>query len=322
MVIKLRGYTDTPSIVRILGRRKMAKRDLHKEISENIISLIESEKTGIWSKDWDNSNNLGSFDPRNATTNKCYNGINRLILALTALEENYTQNLWVTYKQAQAEGWQVKKGSKGVTLCYYSKYEKDTEEGEKKEYFFLKSFTVFNVSQLDNYKAKFDNEKQLQAPENCEAVKTILANTDVKFGIEQGDKAFYAPSLDAIQMPPKATFKSESGYYATLLHELTHSTMHEKRLQRGKEYREKYSDSKERYAREELVAELGSAFLCAEIGCINETLENHASYLKVWLKVIKSDKKAIFKASSDAQKAADFILKNWAGKAEEIEEAV
>ena len=299
----------------------MAKRDLYQEISNNIIALIESGKTGVWTKEWDNSKNLGSFDPRNATTQKCYNGINRLILALNMMENGYTENLWVTYKQAQAQGWQVKKGSKGVTLCYYSKYEKkDKETGEEKDYFFLKSFNVFNVAQLDNYESKLDSHTELQAPENCALVQKIIDTTDVKFAVEQGDKAFYAPSLDCVQMPPKATFKSESSYYATLLHELTHSTLHESRLKRGEEYRNKYATHKEQYAREELVAELGSAFLCAEIGCINETLENHANYLNHWLEVIKADKKAIFKACSDAQKATDYIMKNWAEVAEETEE--
>lgn len=299
----------------------MAKRDLYQEITDKVIAMIEGGNLGKWSKEWDNSKNLGSFDPRNATTHKAYNGINRFLLAMTVLECGYKQNLWVTYKQAQDQNWQVKKGSKGVTLCYYSKYEKkDKETGEEKEYFFLKSFTVFNVEQLDGYTAKFDEAEALTAPENCELVETIINNTDVTFGIEQGDKAFYAPSLDAIQMPPKATFKSESSYYSTLLHELTHSTLHEKRLGRGKEYREKYSTHKEQYAREELVAELGSAFLCAEVGCVNETLENHASYLNSWLKVLKADKKAIFKACSDAQKATDFIMKNWAGISNEADE--
>lgn len=302
----------------------MAKRDLYQEISDKIVSMIENGKTGMWSKEWDNSKNLGSFDPRNATTGMTYNGVNRFLLALTMMaNEDFTENKWATFKQAQTQGWKVKKGSKGVTLCYYSKYAKeDKTTGEEKEYFFLKSFTVFNVAQLEGYEPSESEEELLQAPENCELVQAIIDNTDVKFAVEQGDKAFYAPSLDCIQMPPKVTFKSESSYYATLLHELTHSTLHESRLKRGEEYRKKYATHKEQYAREELVAELGSAFLCSEIGCINETLENHANYLDNWLSVIKSDKKAIFKACADAQKAADYIMKNWSGIEQEEAEAV
>ena len=291
--------------------KKTEKRDPYSVITDSIIAMIEQGKTD-GKKLWDNAAGVASFRPTNAVTNKPYNGINRLTLALTSTLMSYEENLWVTYNQAKAAGWQVRKGEKSTTLCYFDTY-KDEDEDEDKARFFLKTFNVFNVIQLDGYSPSLADA--ITAPvmttaENCAMVECILRKTDVKFMPELGNKAYYNATLDLIQMPPKECFTSNNAYYSVMLHELTHSTLHASRLGRGKAY-EIYKNSKEKYAREELVAELGAAFLGSEIGCLQETLEFHANYIESWLKVLKSDKKAIFRAASDAQKAADFIMTNW-----------
>jgi len=293
---------------------KSIKRDLHQEITNKILARIEQGgiKVGeLWSKKACEGSQPSALLPVNATTGKAYNGINRLILFLEmATNDDFKDNLWVTYNQAKKENWQVRKGQKSITLCYYSKYTKEDKDGTEKDMFFMKSFNVFNVAQLDGYEIKdVISNNEITTADNNEFIQKILSNTDVNILPEGGDSAFYAPAFDAIQMPPRKAFISESAYQNTLTHELIHSTLHPSRLNR--EYKKTYG-SKEGYAREELVAELGSAFLCAEIGCIQETLDFHASYLESWARVLRSDKKAIFKACADAQKASEFILEKWA----------
>lgn len=293
---------------------KSAKRDLHQEITDKILARIEQgglKSCELWSKKACIGSQASALIPSNATTGKAYNGINRLILFLEmATNDDYTDNLWVTYNQAKQEGWQVRKGQKSVTLCYYSKYTKEDKNGDEKDIFFMKSFNVFNVAQLDGYEAKgVTNNNAITAIESNETVAEILKNIDVTILPEGGDQAFYAPAFDAIQMPPRKAFISEASYIGVLLHEVSHSVGHKKRLNR--QYKEVYG-SEEGYAREELVAELSSAFLSAELGYIQETLEFHASYLNSWAKVLREDKKAIFKACADAQKTTEYILENWA----------
>lgn len=289
-----------------------SKRDVYQEITNTIISLIEQGKKD-GSKLWDNKDATDAFNPINATTGKSYNGVNRFKLAMTAMVLGFTDNKWVTYKQATEAGWQVRKGEKSCQLCYYNSYLKeDKKTGEEETLFFLKSFNVFNVSQLDGYEAVIDVETPVTTTaDNCEMLNTILANTDVKFLPEMGNRAFYSPSHDAIQMPPKACFTTDAAYASVMLHELSHSTLHISRLGRGEAYKNAYPNHKEQYAREELVAELSSAFLSSELGCVQENLEFHADYIDSWLSVLKADKKAIFKACSDAQKATNFIMENW-----------
>lgn len=289
------------------------KRDIHQEITNNIISMIESGKTN-GGKLWDNAAAAAAFLPINAITSNPYNGINRFTLAMATMLMGYQESKWVTYKQAETKGWQVRKGEKSVGCCYYNSFIKeDKETGEEEKMLILKSFNVFNVAQLDGYEAPTEIVTPITTTaENCDIIKTILANTDVTMLPERGDMAFYSPSVDAVQMPPKDCFTTNNAYYSVLMHELTHSTLHISRLGRGEVYKNAYKTQKEQYAREELVAELGAAFLGAEIGCLQENLEFHANYIDSWLSVLRSDKKAIFKACSDAQKAADFILTKWA----------
>ena len=302
------------------AKAKRTKRDHYQEITDSIITLIKEGK-GKRGMLWDNAGAREAFAPYCVATDKEYNGINRLILGLTVMAEGYEENAWMTYKQAQAAGWQVRAKEKGVGLCKWGSYTKeDKKTGKEEEVPYMNRFTVFNVAQIEGY---VPTEKEIkpsfELTDNCEFIQKILNNTDVKILREQGDMAYYVPSRDAIQMPPKACFISEASYNSVLLHELTHSTMHESRLGRGEAYKNAYSSRTESYAREELVAELGAAFLSSEIGYDQLELEFHASYLENYLSVLTSDKKAIFRAATDAQKAATFIIENWVeGKAKEV----
>ena len=294
-------------------RAKKAKKNVYEIITKQIVEAMENG-VGGWERGWTvgEENGVNGLSPVNATTGKTYSGINRLILSLIMLDSQYTENRWLTYKQAEAEGWQVARGQKGTMLAFYGTAEKDPKanksEDEKEYYRFVNPFTVFNVGQLENYEAK---PHTIQAPtkaEDNEFVQRILANTDVTILPEGGNEAFYIPSHDAIQMPPRTAFKSDSAWAATIMHELGHATKLAKRCDR--DYKSRY-DSKEAYAREELVAELTAAFLCSEMNCINETIENHASYINSWIQLLKKDDRAIFKACAAAQKATDFIMYEW-----------
>lgn len=298
------------------------KRDLYQEITNSIIALIEAGK-GKRAQLWDNAGAREAFDPYCVATDKPYNGINRLILGMTMMVNEYEENAWMTYKQAQAAGWQVRAKEKGVGLCYYGSYTKENKvTGKEEDVPFLKSFTVFNVAQIDGYVAEEkENKPLIELNDNCEFIQKILANTDVKIMREQGNRAYYMRSRDCIQMPPKACFINEASYNSVFLHECVHSTLHSSRLGRGEAYKNAYPTQREVYAREELVAEIGAAFLSSEIGFVQLDLEFHASYLEGYLSVLTNDKKAIFKAASDAQKAATFIIEEWVqGKAKTEEE--
>ena len=232
-----------------------------------------------------------------------YNGINFVQLSMMP---GSTHN-WLTYKQAQSVGAQVRKGSVGVPVIYFSPLEvTDKVTDEVKKIPMLKHYTVFNADQIDGLELPAPAQRtEIEAIESCEAfIKRQRAV--IKFG---GDRAFYTPSLDYIQLPERNQFKSTGDYYATALHELSHWTGHESRLNR--DFKNKFGS--EAYAFEELVAELGSAMLCAH-NKIDGQLQ-HASYIENWLQVLKSDPKNILKASALAQKILSFTTN------EEAEEA-
>lgn len=302
---------------------KKAKKNVYEIITNQIIESME-KGVGQWQRGWTvgAENGVNGLSPVNATTGKTYSGINRLVLSLVMHENEYKENRWVTYNQAKAEGWQVAKGQKGTMLAFYGTAEKnpkeDKGEDEKEYYRFINPFTVFNVGQLEGYEASGIDRPVLTTADNNEMVNRVLANTDVTILPEGGNEAFYIPSHDAIQMPPRAAFKSDSAWAATMVHELSHATKLPSRCDR--DYKSQY-DSKEAYAREELVAELAAAFLCSEMGCIGETLESHSCYINSWIQVLKSDNRAIFKACADAQKATNFIMHEWAEKEVEPSES-
>jgi antirestriction protein ArdC len=262
-------------------------------ITDSIIKQLESG-VAPWVKPW-NSNGIDA--PFNPVSKRYYNGINFIQLSMMPAS---THN-WVTYKQAQSVGAQVRKGSKGVQVIYFSPLEvTDKVSNEVKKIPMLKTYTVFNADQVDGLELPAPTEHtEIEAVESCEAfIKAQRAR--IQFG---GNRAFYVPSLDYIQLPELDQFKSTPDYYATALHELSHWTGHESRLNR--DFKNRFGS--EAYAFEELVAELGSAMLCAHLK-IDGQLQ-HASYIDSWLKVLKDDPKNILKASALAQKILTFTTK-------------
>ena len=268
-------------------------------ITDNIIKQLEAG-VAPWIKPW---HSHGIDAPYNPITKRYYNGINFVQLSMMP---GSTHN-WVTYKQAQSVGAQVRKGSVGVPVIYFSPLEiKDRVTDEIKKIPMLKHYTVFNLDQVDGLELPAPAERTMnESIASCEEfIKTQRAI--IKHG---GNRAFYVPSADYIQLPELDQFKSSADYYATVLHELSHWTGHESRLHR--DFSGRFGN--EAYAFEELVAELGSAMLCAHLK-IDGQLQ-HASYIDSWLKVLKDDPKNILKASALAQKILSFTTK------EEAEEA-
>lgn len=240
--------------------------------------------------------------PKNALTNNHYNGINTVSLWCMSMPSS----TWATYRQWAELGAQVRKGERGSTIIYYSTFERD-EGDETKRVPFIKHSSVFNASQVDGWQ---EPETPRMPPiERLEAVDRFVAGTgaDIHHG---GSVACYVPSLDIIRMPDETRFFDTDGrtesYYSTLCHELTHWTGHERRLHR--EGGKRFGDTD--YAFEELVAELGAAFLCARLGITQEPREDHSAYIANWLKALKSDKRFIFSASAQAQLAVDYLLQS------------
>lgn len=265
--------------------------DIYQTVTDRIITALE-QGTAPWLKPWAEGK-CGTMGPFNAATGRPYNGINWLVLGSGG---------WLTFKQAKELGGSVRKGEKGTQIVFWSFPKiKDTETGEEKVVPFAKGYTVFAVEQCEGL-----NEAKLKAPAPITAGQTSInviaaqAGAQVRHG---GSKAFYSPSTDHVQMPSIDAFESADAYAGTLAHELVHWTGHQSRCDR--QFGKRFGD--DAYAFEELVAEIGSAFVCAQTGIPLEGLQ-HTSYVASWLKVLKNDKRAIFTASSQAKKAAEFLL--------------
>ncbi|RMG58382.1 MAG: DUF1738 domain-containing protein [Bacteroidetes bacterium] len=284
------------------------KQDVYQKVTNKIIADLEKGEL-TWLKPWSAGNLEGRIVKPLRHNGMAYSGINVLMLWGAALEAGYSSPYWMTFKQAKTLGAHVKKGERGNPVVYANTITKteEQEDGspEERTIPFMKAYTVFNVEQIeglpDHFYAKpepvIDEAQRIAHAEDF----FTATRADIRHG---GNRAYYAGGSDHVQMPPFECFHSPESYYATLAHELTHWTKHPKRLDR--EFgRKKWGD--EGYAREELVAELGAAFLCADLGLTPEAGEDHAAYIQSWLKVLKNDKRAIFSAAAHAQRAADFL---------------
>lgn len=273
----------------------MAQVDIYQDVTDKIIAALETG-TAPWLRPWRSGVGTGLV-PHNAVTGRAYNGINFLVLSCAP----YASNGWLTYKQAQELGGNVRKGEKGTHIVFWSfpKIE-DKETGKEKVIPFAKPYTVFNLDQcegIDTAKLKtFTPAIMGETP-----INDIAARHNVRLN-HGGDKAFFSPMSDSIGMPSADAFKSPDHYASTLAHELVHWTGHESRLAR--KFGNRFGN--EDYAFEELIAEIGSAFVCAATGIALDGLQ-HADYVASWLKVLKGDKRAIFTASSQAKKAAEYL---------------
>lgn len=283
--------------------------DVYSRVTNKIIADLENG-VRTWMKPWSVTHTAGKISRPLRQTGEPYQGVNVLLLWSQALANGYVAPIWMTYKQAAALNAHVRKGEHGTMVVYadrFTKTETDESGAETTSTVpFMKAYTVFNVEQIEglpqHYYATFENPLPLTT--RIANAERMIANTgaDIRHG---GSMAFYAPRPDRIQLPPFESFKDAESYYATALHELTHWTKHETRLARDFG-RKRFGD--EGYAREELVAELGAAFLCADIGITPEPRADHAEYLQHWLTVLKADKRAIFSAAAYAQRAADYVV--------------
>lgn len=277
-------------------------RDLYQDVTDRIVAAVASG-TPPWVQPWSRT-----ADPRpaNALSQRPYRGINSLLLGLEAQTRGYPLNRWLTFCQATTVGGQVRKGEKGCLVVFYRLREVTGQPdadppSERRVVPLLRAFTVFNLAQIDGLPDGFGTPAvQPGWDALSEAEHLLLASeADLRHG---GAQAYYDRRQDAIHVPPKAAFADPGAYYSTALHELVHWTGHRSRCDRDLSGR--FGEAS--YAMEELVAELGSAFLCAH--CRVDGRLQHAAYVRAWLPVLQRDKRAIFTAASKAQTAADYLL--------------
>ncbi|CAO1650836.1 ArdC family protein [Parasphingorhabdus sp. NYA22] len=293
------------------GGHAAPKVSLYDEVTAQIIAQLE-EGIFPWVKPW-NSGNAVTGLPRNAISGRHYSGINILILWGAVIDGGYPSQDWLTFRQALAAGGCVRKGEKGRTIFYADRFTPDDDRKEQgngdagnsdapRSIPFLKRFTVFNAAQCDGLPERLTAEPApLPQRELHDQAEALIAATAADFRTG-GTKAFYNVGGDFVQVPPQPAFTHQIDYYRTALHELGHWTGHKTRL--GRDQSGNFGTAL--YAREELCAELTSAFLCAALGIVPTV--RHADYLGSWLAVLRQDNRAIFKAASQASKAADYLL--------------
>jgi antirestriction protein ArdC len=264
--------------------------------------IIEQLEKGVipWQQSW-SAQGL----PRNGISGKVYNGINPFLL----LSAGYVNPYWFTFKQVQEAGGHVKKGEKSTMVVFWKKYtsEATNDEEEPAEHLVLRYYNVFNYDQCEGLNAEKYGLKNVINFNPIEAAESIVKGYKDAPAIESKEqRAYYNPAGDYINMPRRETFKSEVAYYKTLFHELTHSTGHEKRLNRVlKGYAE---NNRTDYSKEELIAEMGASFLSGRAGIFEaQQLNDTVAYIQGWLKALRNDTQLVIKAASAAQKAADFI---------------
>ncbi|RIV87490.1 ArdC family protein [Aurantiacibacter zhengii] len=287
----------------------MAKFDTYQEVTDRVIAALEAG-TKPWEAGWDGAGSLQ--EPRRAN-GLPYRGINVLLLWMAAAENGWNGQHWVTFKQAKACGAKVRKGEKGTRIVFFKQLdverENDAGETEQARIPMLRTYTVFNADQVDDLPEGIATAPIAPTPglERDQEREDALRSCGARI-TEGGTRAFYQPVADCITMPDFERFADGGQYLATLAHELCHWTGHKSRLDRNLTAQGPFGSPG--YAQEELVAELGAAFIGARLGIAGDHIENHAAYLGSWLKALKNDKRHIFKAAAAAQRAADLVLEN------------
>jgi antirestriction protein ArdC len=273
-------------------------------INQRITDLLE-QGTIPWHKPWNASTNY----PKNLVSKKEYRGINIFILASSP----YSSPYWMTFKQVQDKGGHVIKGEKSMPVIFWKWLDRKDDDPVTGKIPMLRYYNVFNLEQTEGITAPVPEEsindhQPLPLPEHI--FKNMPQRPELKFG---GNRAYYSPSLDYVQLPHLSTFDTPEEYYSTLFHEITHATGHQSRVGRKSILEPSYFGSHS-YSKEELVAEMGAAFLSGYCGIENVTIENSAAYIQGWLKALKNDKTLLIHAAAQAQKAADFILNRKGGE--------
>jgi antirestriction protein ArdC len=278
------------------GQGAAKRGTVYDQITERIMAMLEQGSIP-WHKPWSVKRGF----PCNLVSKKPYRGIN--VFLLHAM--HYESPFWLTFHQAQQLGGNVRKGEKACPVVFWKQLEiedKDSHEIEKVP--MARFYYVFNVAQCDGLNELPDPTAQAVTTKPAEIVANMPQRPAIKHGMA---KAFYSPAGDFVGMPNPERFTSEDEMYSVLFHELTHSTGHESRLNRPT-ITEANGFGSEEYSKEELIAEMGAAFLCGQAGIVERTLNNSAAYLQNWLEALKNDNKLIVQAAAQAQKAADFIL--------------
>lgn len=270
--------------------------NIYDQITERIISLLE-KGTVPWRKPWTAQTGM----PRNLISKKPYRGINAFLLHAMQYESPF----WLTYRQAAELGGHVRKGEKSCPVVFWKQLEiEDKDTGEKDKIPMLRFYYAFNVAQCEGLKnaPAPAAETPVSRPEGI--IEAMPQRPEIKHGMAL---AAYSPSTDTVLMPDRARFEKDSGYFSTLFHELVHCTGHATRLNRST-LTESAGFGSNPYCKEELVAEMGAAFLCGQAGIGETVLENSAAYVQNWLENLQNDRKLIVQAAALAQRAADFIL--------------
>ena len=277
----------------------MTKVDIYQRVTDTIVEHLEAG-TAPWRKEWKGGTTLHMPTRANG---QHYQGINVLLLWIAAQEKGYQVSQWMTYKQAKELGGQVRKGEKGTGIVFFKTLVKEDDHGEEKTIPFARGYTVFNVAQIDDLPAQYQPVAADDIDTGARPIDELEAfyhstGADI---VKDGSQPRYNTMSDTIYMPKVSQFETPLAFYGTLAHELVHWTGHQRRLDRIK------SQKREHYAFEELVAELGACMVTAQRGGIADT-ENSAAYLNSWLKALRNDKKMIFRAASQAQKACQFLI--------------
>jgi len=278
---------------------------IRQEVTDTIIAQLEAG-TVPWNNQWKTNTPVLTL-PKNETTGNYYKGINILLLWCSALKNKYTTNEWGSFKQWSAKNEMIKKGEQGNTIIFYDTFDKEID-GEIQKIPVIKRYKVFNKCQLASYEYKPSPipEYTESLIEKIDPVDEFIQNTAACIE-HSGYEAYYEPSRDLINMPfpelfiTNPTCTATEGYYSTLLHELAHWTG-------AKHRRDRFKDGSVDYAKEELVAELGAAFMCASFEIATLEKGSHATYIEKYLKMLKEDNQAIFKAASEASKAFDYLM--------------
>jgi antirestriction protein ArdC len=292
---------------------KMERGSLYGEVTARIIAELEQGRLP-WVQPWDAAKCACTM-PHNAISERNYSGINVLILWASGVAQGYGSQRWLTYKQAEKAGGHVRRGERGTVICYADRFtpraeaeRSCNEDREARTIAFLKRFTVFNIDQCEGLPDALtgtpDPVDPVLAVEQADAV-ICDSGADFRIG---GGEAYNAPGQDFVAVPHQIAFHAGIDWYRTALHELGHWTGHTSRLNRD----QTGTFRSAAYAREELVAEMASAFTCASLG-IQPTVR-HADYIGAWLEVLRADEKAIFRAASAASKATDYLLRTGEGE--------
>ena len=298
-----------------VSKKSKKKFDVYEMVNDKIIEMMKSGSF-TWVKTWKGKKGeITDGWNYNLTTKKPYSMLNSMMLDFDKYKHNYKSNMWLTYKQAVSLGGNVTGQHAIGTVVYFTMFELDEidpKTGKKKTIPYLKYSRVFNLDQITGIDAK--NIPAISEAENYDDSETDKL---IKFYIDReklklnhgGDRAYYSPTLDKIQLPVKKSFTSKNEYNATAFHEMIHSTGHKKRLDRLDKKNAAFGNKE--YSKEELTAEIGASYLCAVFGFCDETIENSVAYLQNWIKVLENNKKWLVSAMGKAEKAVDFIINGY-----------